>query len=454
MNALLFAIFAAAVVMPSSDALKCGGPLTSPCLGETDKRYDPNIPSSIIEQDPTWKQYEGFWKISVKNYDTDGTPAKPKPHIPGVNQDLPYTVSEGVSFFNHTIIGSRIWICGYYLYGPAPESFCNQTFDPPSQNVIGSGVCGVNGLPTATCQYGTSTHENQGDVELFRVSSSAALGRAVIDFNPPGRFSWIDSGTLWGTSTIDGIFSQNNPYVFFDNNTAFANLNNINLITRTRQTNAIAELTRMEESEWIAAIEQAYEDTNVQVVDRLPVPLQIDTLDQESYPTEEEWCGGVGSDPACTVSPFQEPDAKLKTGALMGFLILGLVLFCVPVYALYRYRLGQQELRIKDHFIRGIARNISITPSAGALSHENLLEEFQRIDKDKGGTIEKEELEQWMADRELGISAADFNALWIALDRDGSGNIDFVEFCTFLSGCGQAFDEVYDEQQKRSSGTV
>jgi hypothetical protein len=59
-----------------------------------------------------------------------------------------------------------------------------------------------------------------------------------------------------------------------------------------------------------------------------------------------------------------------------------------------------------------------------------------------------------MADRELGISAADFNALWIALDRDGSGNIDFVEFCTFLSGCGQAFDEVYDEQQKRSSGTV
>lgn len=227
-------------------------------------------------------------------------------------------------------------------------------------------------------------------MELFRVSSSAALGRAVIDFNPPGRFSWIDSGTLWGTSTIDGIFSQNNPYVFFDNNTAFANLNNINLITRTRQTNAIAELTRMEESEWIAAIEQAYEDTNVQVVDRLPVPLQIDTLDQESYPTEEEWCGGVGSDPACTVSPFQEPDAKLKTGALMGFLILGLVLFCVPVYALYRYRLGQQERRIKDHFIRGIARNISITPSAGALSHENLLEEFQRIDKDKGGTIEKE----------------------------------------------------------------
>jgi hypothetical protein len=91
-----------------------------------------------------------------------------------------------------------------------------------------------------------------------------------------------------------------------------------------------------------------------------------------------------------TWHPFQEPDAKLKTGALMGFLILGLVLFCVPVYALYRYRLGQQERRIKDHFIRGIARNISITPSAGALSHENLLEEFQRIDKDKGGTIEKE----------------------------------------------------------------
>jgi Ca2+-binding EF-hand superfamily protein len=63
--------------------------------------------------------------------------------------------------------------------------------------------------------------------------------------------------------------------------------------------------------------------------------------------------------------------------------------FCIPLYALYRYRIGQQERRIKDKFIRGIAKNMSIAPSAGAISRDKLVEEFQRIDKDKGGTIEK-----------------------------------------------------------------
>jgi Ca2+-binding EF-hand superfamily protein len=123
--------------------------------------------------------------------------------------------------------------------------------------------------------------------------------------------------------------------------------------------------------------------------------------------------------------------------------------FCIPLYALYRYRIGQQERRIKDKFIRGIAKNMSIAPSAGAISRDKLVEEFQRIDKDKGGTIEKAELKDWIDEGKLGtISDADFNALWSALDRDGSGNIDFMEFCTFLSGCSEAFDNVYDEQQK------
>jgi Ca2+-binding EF-hand superfamily protein len=48
------------------------------------------------------------------------------------------------------------------------------------------------------------------------------------------------------------------------------------------------------------------------------------------------------------------------------------------------------------------------------------------------------------------ISDSDFNVLWSALDIDGSGSIDFVEFCTFLSGCGEAFDEVYNHQQTMS----
>jgi hypothetical protein len=448
----LVAILAAGVFVPGYDALKpskCGGKLTSPCLSASDTRYDANFPKSITLQNPAWKQFEGLWKTTSINFQGNGIVAQPQPHIPALKYaTLPYTLNEVVTFYNHTIVGSRMSLYAYFFYSPAPESFCNQTFNPPFENVIGSGVCGVNGFTTAVAQFGTSTHENQGDVDFFRLRTSAALGPVTIDFDS-GLFTWIDSNSLLATNTLDGLFSQSNPYTFLDNSSAFVNFNVIDLVRRTRDTNALAQMTRMEESEWLAAIEEAYQDINIAAADKIPVPFQTSSSDPEWYPTEDEWCGGVGNDPECTVSPYQEPDAKLKSSALVGFVILGLAVFCIPLYALYRYRIGQQERRIKDKFIRGIAKNMSIAPSAGAISRDKLVEEFQRIDKDKGGTIEKAELKDWIDEGKLGtISDADFNALWSALDRDGSGNIDFMEFCTFLSGCSEAFDNVYDEQQK------
>ncbi|EEC45620.1 predicted protein [Phaeodactylum tricornutum CCAP 1055/1] len=455
MKLSLLTTIAAFVVLPNSHALKpskSGLLLTQPCLSTTDKRYDANFPKSLVVQNPSWKQYEGLWKFTATNFEGDGIPAQPQPHVPALNyQLLPYTRSEAVAFYNHTADGSRMMTYGYYFYRPAPSSFCNQTLEPPFQNVIGSGVCGVNGFVSGKAHYGTSTNEKEGELELFRSVESGALGIDVIDFDPPAKASWIDSSTLWGTTTIDGVFSQTHSYVFLNNNTAFASLSVIDLITSSRQTNYIAKMTRMDETEWIAAVEQTYKDYNIMEEDKIPVPFKDFSMDPEWYPAEKEWCGGVGSDPACVESPFQEPDAKLKTGPLVGFVILGLALFCVPMYGLYRYRLGQQVRRIKTCFIQGIAKNINIAPTPGALTHEKLLEEFQHMDKDNGGTIEKAELKQWMDEGKVGkISDSDFNVLWSALDIDGSGSVDFIEFCTFLSGCGEAFDEVYNHQQTMS----
>jgi hypothetical protein len=232
-------------------------------------------------------------------------------------------------------------------------------------------------------------HGYTGDLELFRSVESDALGRDVIDFDPPAKGSWIDSSTLWGSTTIDGVFSQTHSYVFLNNDTAFVSLSVIDLITSSRQANYVAKMTRMDDTEWIAAVEQTYNDYNILEEDKIPVPFEDFSMDPEWYPAEKEWCGGVGSDPACVESPFQEADAKLKTGPLVGFVILGLALFCVPMYGLYRYRLGQQVRHIKSCFIQGIAKNINIAPTPGALTHEKLLEEFQHMDRDNGGTIEK-----------------------------------------------------------------
>jgi hypothetical protein len=117
---------------------------------------------SIVEQNPTWNQFEGLWKITIKNYEGDGTPALPTPYNAAIDQGVPYTRDDVVGFYNHSLIGSRMSINRYYVFNPAPEAFCNQTFEPPFLNVAGPGVCGVNGYAFTAGQYGTSTHDNNG----------------------------------------------------------------------------------------------------------------------------------------------------------------------------------------------------------------------------------------------------------------------------------------------------
>ena len=41
----------------------------------------------------------------------------------------------------------------------------------------------------------------------------------------------------------------------------------------------------------------------------------------------------------------------------------------------------------------------------------------------------------------------DFNALFAALDTDGNGEVDFLEFCTYLSVCGQDIKIAREELQ-------
>jgi hypothetical protein len=267
------------------------------------------------------------------------------------------------------------------------------------------------------------------------------------DLDPPGAFGWVDANTLYGTNTVEQVFSQNNAYVFTDDDNAFINVNGIDLINNVRRNAASVQMVKMSRDDWIVALEQAYEANNV------PEAHEVDlSIPDDSYPTEEELCGGVANDPSCTESPYEEPDAKVNGGAIAGFTILGVALLVLCMYAIYHRQLKIQKRRVQKRFIRGVAQNITIAPTAGGLDTDAILKEFKHIDKDKGGTINKEELQVWLQDGKLGeISQSDFNVMWVAMDVDGNGSIDFVEFCTFLSGCGDAFEQVFTEQQTNLS---
>ena len=119
-------------------------------------------------------------------------------------------------------------------------------------------------------------------------------------------------------------------------------------------------------------------------------------------------------------------------------------------FLFYWWRLKQQEKRYKKRFVQQVARNITIAPSGGAIPADKLAEEIKHIG-DHNGKIKKQDLKNWMADGKLGeISNSDFEALWAAMDIDGTGEVNAIQFCVFLSGCGDAFDEVYEEQKHMS----
>ena len=87
-----------------SDAVQCGKWYSNSCLGETDKRYDPDASNAIIDQSDFSKHREGFWIRTYYSYGADGnpmTPSSPGNLYPYVSR-FPF-----ISFEKFTYAGSR-----------------------------------------------------------------------------------------------------------------------------------------------------------------------------------------------------------------------------------------------------------------------------------------------------------------------------------------------------------
>jgi hypothetical protein len=80
------------------------------------------------------------------------------------------------------------------------------------------------------------------------------------------------------------------------------------------------------------------------------------------------------------------------------------------------------------------------------MSADKLAAEFAHIDKNGDGSISKSEMRAWLDGGKLGeISENDFEAMWDAMSGKDD-KVNAIDFFVFLSGCGDAFDEVYKEQ--------
>jgi hypothetical protein len=188
--------------------------------------------------------------------------------------------------------------------------------------------------------------------------------------------------------------------------------------------------TRVTEKEWIHAVNAAYKESGLSSKQRKPIPMVGNCL-EKVCPTEEDWCS---QDPECSTSPYQEPSASLKGGALSGFIISGIILLLFLFFLVHRWLSNRQIKRYKTIFAKRIAETITVNKSFRSMEPADLAEEFKKVDlQTEDGLITKDDLWEFISSGKAGeISESDFNALFAAIDTDGDGQVDFLAFCAFM----------------------
>jgi len=440
-------------VVASSEAASCGDPLYNKCkLSDSDVRYDAEASNNLKDQDPIYEKLEGFWVGNYTFLTGEGITFPSSLYDETYGFGWPYKYGDYRGAINITIVGSRYYQHNYFFYPPASNLFCAENPNPEKgkSNVYGSGVCGVNGGFKSFDAFSTATYEKDGTMISLK---GAGTYKDFVNTAYP-----IDRNTLLYTSTDDKTQFHSQTNVFFPDDktrtrTAYGFDYAATASSNPLMYSSLYREKKVSEEEWLQAIKEFKTMYNVPSEDTAPAPMQTSCLTGDwaggvgvKCPTEEDFCE---IDPKCSESPYK-PEEPTLNAAKVSILVAGLLagLF-IMFYFFYHLQRTKRERQMKLRILYGIAQNITIAPTAGKLNAEDLLKEFQHIDKKKDGKISKDEMINWMEDGKLGdISDRDFNLMWSVMDIDGNGEVDFVEFSAYLSGSDEAFEQVFNEMEK------
>jgi hypothetical protein len=109
--------------------------------------------------------------------------------------------------------------------------------------------------------------------------------------------------------------------------------------------------------------------------------------------------------------------------------------------------------RLRKQFAQQVARHVDLRAYVSQLNPTDLLAEFERIDtgvkgETSDGFISREELWEFMSSGKAEeMSERDFNLVIDSMDIKGRGKVNFVEFCAFMSSCGEVIQELAKEEK-------
>lgn len=436
-------IISSLLSMPASvQAVKCGRWYSTECKAKTDVRYDADYTNNIKEQDPIWSHFEGYWKRKVFQFDANFDPVQPNVFNPvdtRKSRGVPYPRSDYTSFQIFTTDGSRLTESLFNILEPAPEWFCNQTdLEPGDLTVLDDGVCGETGFASYSQSFYTSSHEKDGRLELIGGLNGILAEDGFTDLSFGTRYG-IGDDVIYSSSSYEvggGVVGGTQTFTFTNKAKTRAALtvdtwnkaNDVAILIGTRR----ATYEKLTEEEFLSEIMQLWDENKIDP-DKRGLPMTGPCL-SSVCPTEENWCK---FDPNCSVSPYQEPEGKLKNSFLAGLICICALVVFLAAYAYHRKLISDEAKRVRLLVATRIARYLNINFSSIDLTKEALAQQFQSIDKSGDGVLQKDEIKEFFMDSEHGssITESDIESILAALDSDGNGVIDFVEFVSFVSQC-------------------